>query len=54
MGIIGRVLGSARRGTGTTTPAARTGRTGRKGTPTSNSAGRTGGKIAGLLRRKSL
>lgn len=50
MGIIGRVLGKARRSTGTSSPA-RTGRTGRRGTPARGGTGRGGGMISRLLRR---
>lgn len=51
MGIIGRLLGQARRGAATsarTTPTAGTGRRGTAGT------GRSGGLLSSLLRRKGL
>lgn len=51
MGIIGRLLGQARRGTaasGRTAPTAGTGRRGIVGT------GRSGGLLSSLLRRKGL
>lgn len=52
MGIIGRLLGSARRSTAT--PTARTGRTRRRGTPTTTGTRRGGGLLSGLLRRRGL
>jgi|GEM_PF-3688674 len=53
MGIIGRLLGSARRGTATgTAPTGRSGRTGRKGTSSATGTGRGGGLLSGVLRRK--
>lgn len=52
MGIIGRVLGTARR---TATTPARTGRVGRRGPVTTRPAGaRSGGLLSGLLRRRGL
>lgn len=53
MGIIGRVLGTARR---TATTPARTGRAGRRGpVATTRPAGaRSGGLLSGLLRRRGL
>lgn len=59
MGIINRVLGTARRST--STPATSTGRTRRPrrggttpGTGTGTGTGRGGGLLSGLLRRKGL